>query len=219
MLCVVVHLCKLVLHCVIVRLLWQAPDSVILAAVDANTRVSFNNAVSTDWLPGKKVGSCLYRGSVHGMTGAAFHERCDGKGATLTLVRADEGGRVCVFGGYTSASWHSGGEWVKCSDALLFSVTGPHCNVVRFPLRRGEEERAMFCSSGRGPSFGFDLEVRSWSQEATATFDGASHCWLFGHPGHGVYADTVGMGPATFTGTTDEEGHFIPVDMEVYAVV
>ena len=195
--------------------------SVTLGAIDPAIAARFGIVLTTDWLAGRRVGDRLYRGSVHGMRAAAFHKRCNGTGATLTLIRADEGGRVCVFGGYTSVPWTSpaGEEWVTCSDAFLFSVTGPHCNVVRFPIKAGKEGKAMYCHSGAGPCFGNDLEVRSSSWEATAPFDGGSHCVCFGDPEYGEYSDTVGLGPATFTGTTDKEGRFIPVDVEVYAVV
>ena len=196
--------------------------SVTLCATDPTIAARFGTVLTTDWLAGRTVRDLLYRGSVDGMTAAAFHERCDGKGATLTLIRADEGGRVCVFGGYTSVSWRSpedGGEWVSCSDAFLFSVTGPHCTVVRFPIKAGKEKEAMYCDSGYGPCFGGDLAVRSRSVKATAPFGGTSRCVCFGDPEYGEYSDTVGLGPATFTGTTDKEGRFTPVDVEVYAVV
>ena len=196
-------------------------DSTTLAVVAADIRARFITTLSTEWLPEKRIGDRLYCGSVDGMTAAAFHERCDGKGPTLTLIRADEGGRACVFGGYTSVSWVTPagvGMYVPCEDAFLFSVAGPHCSVTRFPVRRGFEGWAMFCASGLGPSFATDLEVRSGNGGPTAPFDGTSNCEFFGHPKSGVYADTVGMGPATFTGTTVREARFIPVDMEVYAV-
>ena len=204
-------------------------DSVVLAAIaDASVIARFGTVLTTEWLPGKAVGDCLYRGSVHGMTPGAFHARCDGKGPTLMLTRADKGGRVCVFGGYTSASWRSRvdedgsprDEWVPCGDAFLFSVVGPHCSVVQFPLKPGMERKAMASSADWGPRFGVsDLVLKSSGGKATDPFDWTSNCEYFGHREQGVYTDTVGMGPRTFTGTTDEYGRFTPTDVEVYAVV
>ena len=205
-------------------------DSVILNAIDATIAARFCNVLTTKWLrktrwlfktTTRSVCGLLFRGSSHGMTPRAFHQRCDQQGPTLTLIRADEGGRVCVFGGYTSEPWHSWGEFVQCADAFLFSVVGPYCSVVRFPVKKGwpGEEWAMHCNSAYGPCFGYDLAVMSSSGEATAPFGDASYCVSFGHPSLGAYQDTVGMGPRTFTGTTDPHGCFTPLDIEVYAVV
>lgn len=55
----------------------------------------------------------LYRGSAHGFEAATFHQRCNYRGATLTLVRAKEvhggaeeedrpNGESHIFGGYTN---------------------------------------------------------------------------------------------------------------------
>ena len=104
-------------------------DSSVMGVVPADIRARFNTVLTTEWLPGKSVGDCLYRGSRDGMTARAFHEACDGKGTTLTLIRADEGGAKYVFGGYTGASWNSDGKLMECSDAFLFTVTSPHAGV------------------------------------------------------------------------------------------
>ena len=43
----------------------------------------------------------LYRGSRDGFTYKAFHDRCDGKGPTISLFKLKHNGD-CI-GGYTSA--------------------------------------------------------------------------------------------------------------------
>ena len=207
-------------------------DSVILAAVPNPTIATrFTRALTREWLPGESVGACLYRGSVDGMTAAAFHGACDGAGPTLTLIRADEHGRVCVFGGYTRGSWHSdadwggsyynGGTYVACGDAFLFCVVGPHseCHTRRFPVRPDKSGFAMYCHPGSGPCFGGDLLVQADTRAADEPFSRASSCGQFGRSG--VYADTVGLGWRTFTSTflVLDYGRFQPVDVEVYAVV
>lgn len=55
-------------------------------------------------LPLGKKYKLLYRSSRDGLTGKAFHERCNYQGPTITIVKPGEtNGRV--FGGYTSANW------------------------------------------------------------------------------------------------------------------
>ena len=196
--------------------------SVILGAIDFDMATRFVRVLTTEWLVKRglfsltgtvpRVGDLLYRGSVDGMTAWAFHERCDGKGPTLTLIRADEGGRVCVFGGYTSASWESDGGYGACSDAFVFSVTGPHCSVTRFRLRSEMSLAATRCTKSCGPSFGcHDIVVTGHA----GALDGTSNCRWFGDAKSGAYVDEVGLGPKTFTGAEE----FTPVDIEVYAVV
>ena len=69
----------------------QFADSCVMGVVPIDIRARFNTVLVKEWLRWKRVGECLYRGSRDGMTPLAFHEACDGKGATLTLIRADVG--------------------------------------------------------------------------------------------------------------------------------
>jgi hypothetical protein len=51
-----------------------------------------------------KVGNLLYRATRDGFTASAFHEKCDGKENTITIIKTNGN---YVFGGYTSAKWNS----------------------------------------------------------------------------------------------------------------
>ena len=54
------------------------------------------------FLGNKRIGRNLWRGSRDGFTSTVFHELCDKKGMTLTLIKTKRG---AVFGGYTDISW------------------------------------------------------------------------------------------------------------------
>ena len=54
------------------------------------------------------------------MTYKAFHERCDDKGPTVSLFRTDDDQ---VLGGFTAASWGSGGVHVTDENAFLFNLS------------------------------------------------------------------------------------------------
>ncbi len=43
------------------------------------------------------------RGTLHGFTADKFHELCDKKGPTLSVIKSKAGN---VFGGYTSLNWN-----------------------------------------------------------------------------------------------------------------
>ena len=64
----------------------------------------------------------LFQASVHGFAASAFHQRCDGKGPTLFLVRNQHGK---TFGGFASKSWESpsmGDRPIPDEMAVFFSV-------------------------------------------------------------------------------------------------
>ena len=190
------------------------PDICILQAVDPRIAQRFLHALGNQWLPaGMSLGPLLYRGSVDGKTATAFHARCADKGPTLTLVRLDVGGHVCVFGGFTEETWDARRYKLvraETSTTFVFSVIGPHCAVTKFSmkssLREGRLKREVFRSTpSLGPRFGDeDLCVDLGDLGVSLR--------RFGN----TFEDTVGLGSASLTGF----GHpWEFVDVEVFAVV
>ena len=62
----------------------------------------------------------LYRGSRDTYKAARFHELCDNKGPTISMIKSKCGR---IFGGYTSAPWTSVRGYKKDEKAFLFSLT------------------------------------------------------------------------------------------------
>lgn len=62
----------------------------------------------------------LYRGTRDTFKAPKFHELCDGKGATISIIKSKCGK---VFGGYTSTAWSSVRGYKKDEKAFLFSLT------------------------------------------------------------------------------------------------
>ena len=61
------------------------------------------------------------RGTKDGFLASTFHELCDGKGPTLTIVESEHGK---IFGGFTSVSWSSlNGRYLPDPTAFVFSLT------------------------------------------------------------------------------------------------
>jgi len=100
----------------------------------------------------------LYRGSKDGFTAAAFHRCCDNKGATLSVIRAEN--TKYIFGGYYSGAWNSGGAYGTL-PAWLFSLT----NATGKPLKilATSSSNNAYCNSGYGPTFGggHDLHINN----------------------------------------------------------
>ena len=49
----------------------------------------------------------IYRGSYHGFKAADFHNNCDDKGTTLTIIKSEH---QKIFGGFTDIPWKSSGD-------------------------------------------------------------------------------------------------------------
>jgi hypothetical protein len=114
----------------------------------------------SEWL-GRQKGSgvrleLLYRASRDGFKAADFHRLCDNKGATVTVIRSNEG---YVFGGYADQSWNSSSH-VASTSAFLFSLVRPSSSVaVKLPLNGKKTQYAMCCRSSYGPSFGGGCDI------------------------------------------------------------
>jgi hypothetical protein len=203
-------------------------DSSVLPRVSDDIRRDFIAKVSTEWLPKpfigrrKQVGELLYRGSRDGMTAAAFHDKCDGKGPTLVLVAGQsEGEPVCVFGGYAGKSWERGpddpdvdAKVIDARDSFLFTVLNPFGDgIVKMAVNERSEYagEAMGCHAGYGPLFRFGFGVGSSSLSPTAVFEEGSWCVL---RSVGTFGDPLGRGYNTFTGAQ----YFRPLEIEVWSV-
>ena len=114
----------------------------------------FNWILKTMKSKDKKINmSLLYKVSRDGDASSNFHNKCDNKGPTLTLVRCTRGYR---FGGFTNQSWAShynsnygsGNYNVNDPYAFLFSLEFRE----KYPVYDGNN--ALYDCSGNGPSFG-----------------------------------------------------------------
>ena len=63
----------------------------------------------------------LMRGTRDGFSAKIFHELCDSKGPTITLIESEAGK---VFGGYTSLAWMSYDcKYQTDPEAFIFSLS------------------------------------------------------------------------------------------------
>ncbi len=61
------------------------------------------------------------RGSIHGFSAQVFHELCDAKGPTISIVESDSGK---IFGGFTTVAWMSYDcRYFSDAPAFIFSLT------------------------------------------------------------------------------------------------
>lgn len=77
-----------------------------------------------DWIDpyGEKniTSELLFRTSVNGDSASTFHQKCDGKGATITFIKTTNGKRI---GGFTMIPWtNAGGAYKEDPEAFIFSL-------------------------------------------------------------------------------------------------
>ena len=115
---------------------------------------------SLKWLTGFRSFLLLWRGSRDGSYPKSFHEFCDGKPNTVTLIKNTLG---YVFGAYTAVPWSSPSEWTYKSDstAFLFSLTNPTNKPLKLNVIK--PENAVYHNSDLGPVFGRGYNLRFFS--------------------------------------------------------
>uniref|UniRef100_A0A3Q4I3B6 TLDc domain-containing protein n=1 Tax=Neolamprologus brichardi TaxID=32507 RepID=A0A3Q4I3B6_NEOBR len=99
----------------------------------------------------------LYKASIHGFTGAAFHQRCDNRSPTVSVGYNNSG---FVFGGYTKQPFSQSGQYVNDDQAFLFTFDCE--NLIKYPVTSTAHAVKMIANSG--PYFGETLVLVNASQ-------------------------------------------------------
>ncbi|XP_067440090.1 interferon-induced protein 44-like isoform X2 [Thunnus thynnus] len=99
----------------------------------------------------------LYKGSIHGFTGAAFHQRCDNRCPTVSVGYNTSG---YVFGGYTKQPFCQSGQFVHDDQAFVFTFKGE--NLIKYPVT--SPIYAVKMMGNCGPYFGEALVLVNGSQ-------------------------------------------------------
>ena len=89
----------------------------------------------------------LYKASKDGDSSSAFHQKCDGKSFTITIVKTTTNKR---FGGFTVFSWNSNGTYYSDRYAFIFSLD----NKENYYINDCSGKNAIYCHSSYGPTFG-----------------------------------------------------------------
>jgi serine/threonine protein kinase len=105
-----------------------------------------------NWInPYSKIKSdLLYRMTKDGETFKIFHELCDNKGPTLTLIKIKNGE---IIGGFTPISWDCSSNWKNDINSFIFSLT------QNKKFMKNNNLMSIYCNKDNGPwfdDFGFD---------------------------------------------------------------
>nr|XP_058947240.1 uncharacterized protein LOC131775167 [Pocillopora verrucosa] len=162
-----------------------------------------HRSVLSGWLP-QQYGKwqLLMRASQDGFQAQTFHSKCDNKGPTVTIVKSGNN----IFGGFTEISWSSQGSWVRCSQSFLFSMMNPQGVAPSKMSLVKNQQRAIFCDSSYGPSFGegHDLHISNNANTSDKS------CSNLGH----TYQLPTGQHSTFFTGAQ----YYNVTDYEVFGI-
>ena len=112
-------------------------------------------------LPSIRRFSLLFRASDHKYSAAKFHEHCDYKGPTISIIKSNFGN---IFGGYTSKSWTSENRQKRDENAFLFLVASDDQKLrnkcpLLLELNKKYVRRAILAHSAFGPTFGAGSDI------------------------------------------------------------
>ena len=109
-----------------------------------DTKIDFDEKLVKSWLDGRKfMSELLYRKSRDGSTPDDFHNKCDNKGITMTIIETTKGNK---FGGYTESSWDKSDSSKNDKSIFLFSFSNKKKET-------NSNKSSIYCSSDEGPIF------------------------------------------------------------------
>ena len=112
---------------------------------------------------GQKEFQLLYSFSKDGASSATFHQLCNERGPTVTVIYDIVG---TIYGGYTEKSWTSSGSYIKDDRAFLFRLQHNHRPTPSKFAVKGPD-KAIYCNSGYGPVFGGGYDMCTFSGSIT----------------------------------------------------
>ena len=114
-------------------------DSLII-----ENNIKYNKTLK-NWIdPNIKIKSeLLYRMSRDGIEYSKFHNLCDNKGATITLIKLEDGN---ILGNYTPLSWDSTSGWKNDLKMFVFNLTE---NIKC--IKNNQNSYGIYCYYNYGP--------------------------------------------------------------------
>lgn len=159
----------------------------------------------TKWIAGRKSYTLLYKASRDGCAATAFHNTCDNKGPTVTILYNNDN---FIYGGYTSAIWKSAGNYQADPKAFLFRLyQNGNWKPVKMPVTN--TQNSIYDNATYGPTFGaHDLHTFT----NTITFDGT----IFSLNGATKFGTSYTMNGENYESIAN--GNLKVKDIEVYLV-
>ena len=154
-----------------------------------------------EWTGGKNM-ELLYRGTRDGMSSDVFHNKCNNKGPTISIIKNEKG---YIFGGYNSIDWTSYGDYRSAPDSFIFTLTNVY-DIAPTKFPNSDSRYSISDCKEYGPRFGGGCDIG-------INFNG-NYYTNFPHS----YKDTLGKGYSIFKGDSDNY-NFNLKEIEVFKLV
>ncbi|KAF0424046.1 btb/poz domain-containing protein 19-like [Gigaspora margarita] len=101
----------------------------------------------------------LFRSSLDGLSSQAFHQKCDNKGATITIAKTQNSD--LLIGGYNPLNWDSENKWRVTMDSFIFALNYNDLkNATVSRINHDNRIHAIGCNKSYGPWFGEGPDLR-----------------------------------------------------------
>lgn len=160
----------------------------------------------SEWIGGRHKYTLLYKISRDGCNSTTFHNLCNNKGPTVTLVYNPSGS---VYGGYTSLNWRSTNAYQIDANAFLFRLyQNGNLQPKKFPRKGNGND--VYDHVSYGPTFGGGHDLYTFN----GTINHNGTCYpLNGGCSIGNSYDAQGENINTIC-----NGNLQAMDLEVYLV-
>uniref|UniRef100_U9U3P6 Serine-enriched protein n=1 Tax=Rhizophagus irregularis (strain DAOM 181602 / DAOM 197198 / MUCL 43194) TaxID=747089 RepID=U9U3P6_RHIID len=117
-----------------------------------------------------KIDSAIIQPKHIAIFAAAFHAKCDNKGATIVVAKIQNS--ELIVGGYNPLHWDSNGAYRTTKDSFIFSFTDRNdlqTAKVGY-INHGHYSNAIYCHQSNGPTFGngHDLIIHPINQNSNS---------------------------------------------------
>ncbi|GBB87678.1 hypothetical protein RclHR1_14160004 [Rhizophagus clarus] len=99
----------------------------------------------------------IFRSNRDGNTPAAFHARCDDKGATIVIAKIQNSEQI--LGGYNPFKWDTTNLYKFTNNSFLFSFTNRNNLSSAKVCHVKEGDSAIYCCEDYGPAFGSGYDL------------------------------------------------------------
>ncbi|RIB28330.1 hypothetical protein C2G38_2137396 [Gigaspora rosea] len=113
----------------------------------------------------------LFRSSLDGLSSQTFHRKCDNKGATIVIAKAQKSD--LLIGGYNPLDWNGENVYKSTTNSFIFVINLKDLkNLTVSRVNKNHSNSTIGCDNSHGPSFGEgpDLHVldgcRIWKYQA-----------------------------------------------------
>ena len=143
-------------------------DSEIIDSIDEFTQILKGMQKSFDFKI-KNI-NLLFNSSKDGDSTSTFHQKCDGKQFTVTLVKTTDKRR---FGGFTTIGWDQSSSYKPDRYAFIFSFD----NKENYYINDYSGGNAIYCNSSYGPTFGdgHDFYIANGCKSNSSSYDNTQY--------------------------------------------